>query len=245
MKPLTTIFLLALLLVVPLASLVHADDNVIPLEYDYAGDLIPGHKITIRIHALGIAATLGSAFADAGVDIGGWRYGIIGDDGVVPIHVKYFLAGRQLEIDKIWQGQKEYDAYITLYAYCPGEKPSGAPYDLPDETWIWVYVDFNGEQNDWFPVQLTANTAPRIQVFYEKASVPLIGTKQSWAHLEDDTVFKDCNENVIGNPPSEGHDTRLDEPSHHGIDIEKYIVWGFGIIAVLGALALLPNFLRR
>ena len=246
MRPPTTVFLPIIALIIIVAVIAAApvvaetQNGTVPLEWDYSGDLLPGHKVTIRVHAVGVALPLfGGAFADAGVDVDGWRYGITGTDAVLPVRVYYFLSGRQVEIDKIYAGTKEYDAYITLYAYCPGERPQGAPYDLPDDTWMWVYVDFNGQQSEWFPARITAGTAPRIQLFYEQTA-----KVKSWANLQDDLVFKKCSGNVVGNPPDEGHDTRQDKPGRHDINIDKYIKWGFGLIAALGVLAVLPNFLR-
>ena len=233
MKPLTTVFLLTLILVVPVVA--HAG-AVVPLEWYQAGHVKPGYEITVQLHAVGMTSVpipISHAFADAGLEFQGHRYGVIGSDGGGPtVEVYYYIDGQQIKIDEFHYGKKEYDAYVKITAYCPGEQPSGAPSAPPSDDYFWVRVDFNGQYERWNLLRLggDANTGVPLQLFYE--STPGL---ESWARISDSLHFKDCG-NIIGNPPSPGDDTRSDGgPGNNWKDLAKYL----GIVLVALAIILI------
>ena len=236
MRPPTTVFLPALVfLVLGLAGLL-TSAYMVPLEYYGAGYVKPGYEITVRLHAVGMTAMpipVSHAFADAGVQFAGHKYGIVGDEGGGATgNVYYIIDGQQIHVDTYHYGKHEYDAQMKITAYCPGEQPSGAP-GKPGPGQFWVRVEFHGSHGNYLKWNLLElggdrNAGVPLQYFYE--STP--GLK-SWVNTTSTVKFKDCG-SYAG--PDPGGDTRLDKPpgqDNHWKDLAKYLGVALVVLAVI------------
>jgi hypothetical protein len=245
--PTARVFLVVALVVVglagPLALLARAQDGVIPLEYYPAGYLKPGYEVTVRLHAFGMTAVplpVSHAFADAGVEFQGHKYGITGDDGGGPTgHVYYIIDNQVFEVDTYHYGKHEYDAGVKITAYCPGDKPSGAPGPAgPGE--FWVKVEFTGAYGSytrWDKLSLGGyeNTGVPLLYFYEKTP-----GLQSWVSTENTVQFSKCGDDIIGSTP--GGDTRNDNSGDdsHGPSRTTWFLLG-AVVALFALLLLRPR----
>ena len=261
MKPRHAIpfFLLALLALPAVASvLAHASTTSAPvtlLEYNPAGVIKPGYVYKFRLHALSLVAPSGPfiyayAFADAGLDIDGSRVGIHGDDGVGLYQKVYvILPGEEKEVGKVYTpGQREFDATVTITTYCVNESAGG---NTPPAGYFLIRIDYDGyggSYTRWIVKKPggSGNVGVPIEEFYEKASVPIAGTKQSWVAPEDGYPVKheDCR-SYLGPNPTPGDDTRNDNNNSQQqkgfiqklTDIMNKIgMLGVGVVAVLGLL---------
>jgi len=236
--PILTI-LLVTIAVLP-ATITHAQNETIPLEWYQAGHIKPGYEITIQLHGVGMVAfpiPLNHAFADSGVEFQGHRYGIIGTDGSGPtVDVYYLIDGQEIKIDTFHYGKKEYDAYVKITAYCPGEQPDTS-LSKPDNSHFWVHIDFNGQYEKWNLLQLggTSNTAVPLQLFYEQTP-----GLESWARISDTLQFEKCGGNIIGNPPTNNQDTRNDNNDNNGPSRITWLLVGIGVAILLVILVKLP-----
>ena len=234
--------IMLLLVAVLIAPAVHASADVVPLEYDHFGNLLPGYKYYVRLHGVAVVALIGSSFADAVLQIGVDNYGLVGDDGLTPVHVYRLVNGQKTEIDTVWQGIKEYDMQVTVTAYCPGENPVGAPYELPDDTWMWTKIELDNGATYWEPVQIEDGVGPEVKGYYEST----LGEK-SWVHVESKVKFEDCDVKVIGDDPT-GSDTRHDNDTTYEIlqwlkDLGTKIA--YALVGLIAVAVILPILLKR
>ena len=234
------LFLTLTILALLVGQISHAQtaSQPVPLEWhDNPDELLPGYTIELRVHGFATVINWMGAFADAAGCVGNICFGLTGDSGPAPVHVELIMGGHQYEIDKVWMAPfKEYDAYFTLKLYCPGERPEGAPGDAPSG-YAWLYAEARPwGYKHWFLVDVRDRLAPDLNGYYEANYAA-----KSWYEFYDATKFRDCGVDYIGDLPDDRSGNAPGDDQQSNIDIEKYAMYGIGVVAALGALAILVN----
>ena len=232
---------LAALLLLSLAAQLAAAQEAqrFTLEWGDTGkELLPGYKVEAATHGVGVALSWLSGFADAVVCIGGKCFGVVGDDGIIPVNVRLRVHGVEDRlIDRLWLGKAEYSVYWSFTLHCPGEPVAGV---RPPSGWAVLEArapDWGVER--YYLVDLGSGAAPDIRYFYE--STPGV---QSWVEILESTRLEECGVEVAGEPPSGGEGNRP-EPATERVAgwlsglLEKALLYlVVGMVAVY-ALALL------
>lgn len=223
------LIVLAVLLAVPAAA---AAGDAFQLEWGDTGkELLPGYRITVVTHGEAVALTALSGFADAVVCIGGWCFGLVGDDGVIPVGVYLHVAGENRLVDRHWQGRASYDAKWTFTLHCPGQPVDNVTPPKPTMAVLEAQTSDYGGARRLLMVDLSGGVAPDITYFYESTSAPVIGTLTSWVEVQDPEKIADCGGNYVGQPPEGGEGNRPQNDNPFGLS-DWQIAVALGLVAI-------------
>ncbi|BBC20929.1 hypothetical protein [Aeropyrum globular virus 1] len=221
--------------VLPSVAVASAEDPL-PLEWGDTGkELPPGYRVTALTHGIAVAIGGLSGFADAVACVGDYCFGLVGDDGIIPVHVNLFIAGETREIDTLWQGMAEYDADWAFTLHCPGESIGGLE-PGPEEAVLEVESSQYGIKR-YYLVDLSQGVSPDLKYFYE--STPGV---TSWVEFTDPEKVKDCGGDYQGEPPSGGEGNRPQGGGLLDLNMTVDLTWlALGLVAVGFLLILLKR----